>query len=424
MVNSGLQASLGFAFWIVTARLFSPEDVGRASSLVSAVTVIAYLALLGLNNTFGRYLPTTENPNALVSSGLTLVATCGGVIALAYILLTPVIAPRLSFIGKSPLLAAGFVLIAVAASTNILTDSVFVASRRAGYIPIVDGLVGGIGKAIAVVTLVGTGTYGLFCASSMGAVLPAIASLGLLFTVMRYRPTLGNPLRALKPLLRYSGANYVGNVLNMLPTLIVPLIVLDRLGPAPAAYYFVSFQVASILYAAALSVEQTFLAEGSYANVDMPKLRRRSRRILMALCIPAALALVITGHWMLLAFGWQYYYYGSTSLILFAVAAGPIAAYYWLLTILRLIGKLRAIVITNVVYAFSICGIAWIGSAHGLTSAAAAWPVGALLAACVARSAVPRKSPARHRRSGGFSDPIDMPLRAQGKEVASSVPDI
>src|ERR1700730_15642847 len=47
ILSSGLQACLGFAFWIITARLFSTADVGRASSLISATTVIAYLALLG-----------------------------------------------------------------------------------------------------------------------------------------------------------------------------------------------------------------------------------------------------------------------------------------------------------------------------------------------------------------------------------------
>jgi O-antigen/teichoic acid export membrane protein len=122
MLSSALQASLGFAFWIIVARLFSPADVGRASSLISATTVIAYLALLGLNSTLVRFLPTAQNRDALITAGLLLVAGCGAGIGLLYVLATPLIAPRLAFVAHHAGLAAGFVLLAAAASVNLLTD--------------------------------------------------------------------------------------------------------------------------------------------------------------------------------------------------------------------------------------------------------------------------------------------------------------
>ena len=45
----------------------------------------------------------------------------------------------------------------------------------------------------------------------------------------------------LKPVLRFTGVNYVAGVLSLLPTLIVPLIVLNRLGSDDAAYYYVAY---------------------------------------------------------------------------------------------------------------------------------------------------------------------------------------
>src|SRR5450759_909702 len=87
ILSSGLQAALGFAFWIITARLFSTADVGRASSLISATTVISYLALLGLNSTLVRHLPTAPDRNALITAGLLLVAGCGAGIGLLYVCL-------------------------------------------------------------------------------------------------------------------------------------------------------------------------------------------------------------------------------------------------------------------------------------------------------------------------------------------------
>jgi O-antigen/teichoic acid export membrane protein len=399
MFNSALQAGFGFAFWIITARLFSAVDVGQASSLLSATTVIAYLSLLGLNTTFGRYLPTARNRDTLITTGLLAVGICGAAIGMLYALLTPVLAPRVDFVAKHPWMTAAFILMTAAAAINLLTDSVFVASRRAGLTALVDGGIGGVGKIIAALVLVGTGAWGLYSASAIGIVLSVVASLVLIVSALHSRPALSQPLKTLRPWLRFSGANYVGNVLYLAPTLVVPLIVLDRLGSVSAAYYFIAFQIASALFAAAVAVEQTFLAEGSRHDVNMRDLRRRSGRTLALLCAPATIIMVATGHWLLLVFGRQYYDHAGTGLIFMALAAGPVAIYNWLLTLLRLSGKLGAIVLANSVFAFAICALAWIGAAHGVTGVAAAWPIGALLAVCVARIAAPRRSQPRHRLS-------------------------
>ena len=384
ILSSGLQAGFGFTFWIIAARLFSIADVGRASSLIAATSVIAYLALLGLNSTFVRYLPTAPDRDTLITAGLLLVAGCGAGMGLLYVLLIPVIAPRLAFVEHRPALAAGFVLLTAAAAVNLMTDCVFIAPRKAGYSTLTDGGVGGVIKVVSAVVLVGTGAYGLFCASVGGFAAAALASIVLMTTALHCRPSLRKPFRTLKPLLRFSAANYAGNVLNLLPILVVPLVVLDRLGARAAAYYFVAFQVATLLYSAAYAVEQTLLAEGSHTGVDQRELIRRSLRVLMALCLPACLILVMAARWLLLVFGTGYSQHGTPSLILLAVAAVPLAANNWLWTLLRLSGQLWALVLSSGVYAIAICGLAWSLAPHGLSAVTAAWPIGGLLGAAVA----------------------------------------
>jgi len=146
------------------------------------------------------------------------------------------------------------------------------------------------------------------------------------------------------------------------------------------------------------------------------------------LCVPAALGLIIVGRWLLLAFGWRYYHYGFSSLVILALAAGPIAATYWFLTVLRLAGKLRAIVFVNGTYAVATCAFVWLGSAHGLTGVATAWSVGALIAACVAGVATPRERYARHRRPVGgavathstYATPGDTTSRSHRKHKGAT----
>jgi hypothetical protein len=93
--------------------------------------------------------------------------------------------------------------------------------------------------------------------------------------------------------------------------------------------------------------------------------------------------------------------------MLLASAALPIAANNWLWTVLRLAGKLRALMLSGAVYAGSICGLSWLLAPHGLGAMAAAWPLGSLLSAGV--SALPSTTPARHRREAG------RPVPAQPK---------
>jgi O-antigen/teichoic acid export membrane protein len=384
VLNAGLQAALGLTFWFIAARLFATADVGIASSMIAATAIIGYVALLGLNSTFVRYLPTASDRDAMLTAGLLLVAASGAGLGLLYVLLTPVIAPRMAFIEHQPAMAAGFVLLTAAAAVNLLTDSVFIAGRKASYNALVDGGIYGITKVASVALVAGTGAYGLFCASAGGSAAAAIASVLLIVRVLRWRPVFRKPFRTLLPLLRFSGASYVGSVLNLLPVLVVPLIALDRLGPSAAAYYFVAFQIANILYSGAYAVELTFLAEGSQVGADWHELVRRSLRVLIALCLPACLVLFVAARWVLLMFGSKYSQHGTAVLMVLAVAVIPVAANCWWQSVLRLSGRLRAIIVSNCVYAVSICGLAWFLAPHGLAGLAAAWPLGALLGATVA----------------------------------------
>ena len=47
ILNAGIQSAFGFAFWILAARLFTPDTVGRASSLISASTLLAFFGSSG-----------------------------------------------------------------------------------------------------------------------------------------------------------------------------------------------------------------------------------------------------------------------------------------------------------------------------------------------------------------------------------------
>ena len=380
MMNTGLMAGTGFLFWIVMTHLFTTKEVGTGTALISEASLIALLALLGLNMGMNRFLPTARNRDALISSGIALVAAAGALGAIIFILLTPLIAPSLAFVSKNLLLTIGFAGATGAIAVNTLTDNIFIALRKAKYTVLVDGVIGGFGKVALAFVVAGAGAYGLFLASSIALVLASTASLLLIFIVMRVRVDLRAPLRALKPLLRFSAANYVASIINLLCAGANSLILLDRLGATSAGYYFVVLQMTSIVYTAGNALEQTFLTEGSQAGADIPQLRRRALRLLVLFFVVSAAFMIGIGRWLLLAFGHHgaYYQHGYTIFIILVLAAGPLSLSTWFQTILRLAGKLRAIVVVTSIWAVLTCVGVWFGSSFGLTGAACGW-VGASL---------------------------------------------
>jgi O-antigen/teichoic acid export membrane protein len=188
--------------------------------------------------------------------------------------------------------------------------------------------------------------------------------------------------------------------MNLIPNVAVPLIVLDRLGAKNAGYYFVAFQMAALLYAAVYAVEQSFLSEGSQPGADWRMIRRRSLNLAAVLFVPGCIILVVAARWILLLFGGGYSAHATASLELLALAVMPLAACNWSWTVLRLTGRLRALVFATGTYAVAICTLAWVLAPHGLAAVSAAWPVGTAIAALVAAlvTATPsREATSNHR---------------------------
>jgi O-antigen/teichoic acid export membrane protein len=383
MLGSGIQAVLGFTFWIIVTHLYSTEEVGLGSSLISATSLITFFALFGLNSTLMRFLPTARNKHSLVTTSFTLVAGAGAVIGLLYILLTPIIAPPVSFVVHRPLMLVAFVLLTAAAAVNQITDTVFIASRKSAMCALTDAVVGGSSKIVFCLIFAGAGAFGIYGASIGGFATAASASIYLIMATFGWRPTFKRIVPTLKPLLKFSGVNYAANAVELLPTLIVPLIVLDRLGARDAAYYSVAFQMSGLLYTAVYAVEAAFLAEGSQPGADWRAVRASSRRLAVKLFVPGAVVMALAAHWILLAFGAKYSQDGTTSLELLAVSVVPLAACNWAWTVLRLTNGFTGLLISNATYSVAICVFAWFLAPHGLTATAAAWVLGSAVAAIV-----------------------------------------
>ncbi len=72
MSTNLLNLVLGFFFWVITARYYSPEEVGTVSALISAMFLISMISWLGFPILFLYYLPREpKNTKRIINSCLT-----------------------------------------------------------------------------------------------------------------------------------------------------------------------------------------------------------------------------------------------------------------------------------------------------------------------------------------------------------------
>jgi O-antigen/teichoic acid export membrane protein len=388
LAATGTQGVLGMAFWLLCARLFPPSQVGIATALISACTLLAYASLLGLNSSVIRYLPTSDSPDTLMNNGLVLCTAVSIVLATGYVLALPVIAGRLAFVRHSALYSIGFVVFVTMTALILLTDAVFIARRQAKYNLLIDGVIQGVSKLVLPLALVAAGAYGIFAATGFASGLDVAVSLLLIFLVLGYRPRLRINFGQLRRALSFSTANYLANLLSLIPTLVLPVAVLDELGTRQAAYYYIAFAIANLLNAIAYSTCQSLFAEGSHEDTERRLLVVQSARLLAIATIPAGVLVAVLAPVILSIFGRPYGDHATATLVVLAIGLLPVAICTWSITLLRVTKQLPALMVASVVYATTMCGLAVWWARSGLIYVALAWVIGNVVTAVVAGTAL------------------------------------
>lgn len=386
--STAVTAGLGFLFWVVVANFYPARQVGLATSLISATTLIAYLSQFGLNSTLIRFPAARSSRNGQLSQSLALVAVFSCLLASGYLLGLPFYGEKLLFVREQPLLAAAFVLLCCCAGVNLLTKSVFVGARVPQYNVLVDGLLQGLAKVALPAALVGFGTVGIVGSTGGGYVAAALAAQFLLHRRLGFRFDFRTRGTRLREQLRFAAASYTSSLLNLLPQMVAPLIVLHHLGAEAAGYYYVAFQIATLLYAVSYSVGEAVFAEVSYEPSKFGVLLRRSATIIAVVQIPAGTAVALGSGLVLKLFGPGYAEHAQPLLSALAVAAGAVALNTWAGFALKLTGRLRTLVACNVVYAMVSVGLALYWGPRGLVWFGWAWAGGNLAAGLVAMAAL------------------------------------
>jgi O-antigen/teichoic acid export membrane protein len=368
MLSSLLSATAGFFFWIVAAALFQPHDIGLATVVISSITLIVVFSRAGQDWSIIRFFP-EMNKSAILGTSVVVTTILALAFGGVFVLLADVLSPSLQII-RQPLSAISFLAIVVTWSILMTLTTAFVANRRADY-QFLQGIA--MASRIPLLLLMTMlGALGIVGAFGIGYGLTLLLSIVLL-SRLRIKLEFALDLNYLRQSFNYSATNFIVNLFMQVPPLMIPVLVLQRLGPESVAFFYISYTVASILYVIPNAISTSMLVEGSHGEA-MKGIVRKSLELEYAILIPASFLIYLKGGAILSLFGTEYSSEGLELLRMMTVASLLIACQYTYFSIKRIQKKMKQVVlITGLVFSLTIVFSYFFISSVGITGVGYAW---------------------------------------------------
>jgi O-antigen/teichoic acid export membrane protein len=375
MLSTAIMAFLGFFFWILCAHLFSPEQVGIATTLISVMTLISTFSILGLGNSLIKYLPTSNRKNEIINTSLTLVGLVSFFLSVVYLIFLNIFSPKLLFIKGNIIFSLLFVLFIVISALNIVIESTFIAHRSSFYV-LVKNAVFSIAKLIFPFMLISLGAYGIFMSFGIALVIAFIASFYIIIGTFKYffKPVIDRGV--IRKIAKFSFGNYIAGFFVVLPGMVLPILITNFMGAKFSAYFYMDMMIANLLYIIPIATSQSLFAEGSYGEAELHIHVKKAIKIISWILIPGILATSIFGKYILLAFGKEYSGEGITLLQIFAISGIFMSVNYVGNTLFYIKHNVKLIFLINCIGAAVIIGVSYLLLPRGLSGVGLAWFLG------------------------------------------------
>jgi O-antigen/teichoic acid export membrane protein len=372
MLSTAIMAALGFIFWVVCSHLYTPSDVGLATSLISAAGLMSTVGILGFNNVLIRFLAGTEKKDEHISTAFIL-ASLGSLLASAGFLVW-------AFSTHSPIIQSSHVIAiiiiftayVVGSTVNVLLESAFIAYRATNYIVFKNIILSG-SKLLLIFFVVSIGFLGILGATTLGIVIACV--IGYLWLVKKFSHQMVWKVDkvVVNETKRFAFGNYVGNLFGVLPSTVLTLIVLSRLGAQEAAFFYMPTMIVALLNVIPSSTAQSLFAEVSHDEGAFAKHFKNALKHLFSFLVPGVIATELLGKFILHFFGSNYAAYGTAPLQILALSSLIGAANYLGDTLLNIRKQAGMYIFMNAINALGVVILAYVFAPYGL--AAVAWSV-------------------------------------------------
>lgn len=329
IATTAVTAGLGFVYWLVAARGFSPAAVGLASASISAMTLLAYAGMLGLGTMLMGELPRQPGrESSLITSAVLLSGLAGGILGLLFAVLAPIVSPDFRPLQASPGTIALFAMGVALTSATLVADQALIGL-------LLGGLQLGRNAAFAVVKLGALILVSVWLKQKTGLTIYAtwivgnLLSLVMLAVLGSARGWLQLGARpqwsALRGLRRAAIGHHGLNLALQFPVLGLPIVVTATLTAAFNAYFYVAWMVAvSFVWVAPAALCLVLYTVSSKTPAMLGRALRFTLGVSLAVGLLSNIVLPLIGDPILHLFGGTYAVHAGPSLRILVLAVFPL----------------------------------------------------------------------------------------------------
>lgn len=347
IADTAVMSLLGFFFWMVVARFYTQGEVGFSSAVLSAISLLTLLSLAGLDATLVRFLPHADKPRQLINTCFTLSGLISLLIAGIFIAGLDLWSPAISFIGKNAVFTAAFISFTLLWTLSHLMNTIFVAMRRAEFTLSKNTIFSLLKIPLPILFVLFFHTFGVVASWGIATGVALVVSLILFLPKVQsqYRPVPTLKLSLIKNIGQYSSGNYLATLLTTAPVFLLPLMVINILGPESNAYFYVAWMIAGVIFAIPRAISSSLFAEGSHFEERLRENVIRSTKFSFLLLVPIVILVILVGKWLLLAFGQSYSANGEYLLQILAISSLPLSINLIYTSTLRVTNRIKELII-------------------------------------------------------------------------------
>ncbi|HYH74385.1 MAG TPA: hypothetical protein VD735_00330, partial [Candidatus Saccharimonadales bacterium] len=273
---------------------------------------------------------------------------------------------------SSALLGTLLISLIVGNALSALLDGTLMSFRKGHYILLRAAIVN-IPRLVLPFFVVHAGLQGIVGTYVIMLALGAIYNIIVIVRLLRgaaFKPRLDE----LRGHTSFAASNYFGGMLGILPSTVLPILVLNNIGAAQAAYFYMPMQLAAFLGIICNATATALFSEASQQDNGKPTVHlAKAIRHMYQLLIPAAIGLALAGWGLLHLYGPAYVSNGYLPLLLLCAASLFIGINWIGDTWLNIQKRSFAYFAMNAVNAILVVGTAFITVRHGLLALAWGW---------------------------------------------------
>jgi O-antigen/teichoic acid export membrane protein len=224
------------------------------------------------------------------------------------------------------------------------------------------------------------GAMGIFIVAVIAQSVGFMLNIMLLVKKFDYRPQIKLDQDTIRTTWKYSAGNYISDLINIIPVAVIPILIINTLGTAHVAYYYIILMIANAIETIPSSITRSLFSEGATLASTTQHNIKKAVRLIALLLIPLTVSLFFLGDIVLTLFGKSFSEEGLLFFKVMILDCLVISVYYVYDALFRLSLNVRAILIRNACYAGSVITLAYFLLPFGLVGIGLAWLTSTTLA--------------------------------------------